>query len=864
MFSAEKKKYNVGESAKISFPSSKDGRALVSLENGTRVINTFWVETNDKETSFEFKLTEEMTPNIYVNITLVQPHNQTINDLPIRLYGVIPLFVEDLETRLTPVIEMPKELRSEQKFKIDVNEQNGKAMTYTLAIVDEGLLDLTRFKTPDPWNTFYAREALGVKTWDMFDMVLGAYGGKIQQVFAIGGDEDIINKDKKKANRFKPVVTFLGPFELKRNKTNTHNIQLPKYIGAVRTMIVAGNEGAYGFDNKSTQVKNPLMLLATMPRVAGPNEQIKLPVTLFAMDEKIKKVNISVETNEFFEIIGNHEKTINITEIGESDLSFDLQVAKNLGIGKVKIVAISGNEKAEYEIEMDIRASNPPITETYSSIIKAGESWETDAKVFGIEGTNSATLEISNMPPIDFGRRLKYLLRYPHGCIEQTTSAAFPQLYLSSVLEVDDEMKNMIEINIHAALERILSFQIPQGGYSYWPGGNKASGWGTSYAGHFILEAEKKGYTLPIGLKENWLSYQKRIARNWSFDNKNWSWLDQAYRLYTLALAGKAEIGAMNRLREQTHLSKQAKWRLAAAYTLAGKENIANSMLETLSWEIEDYRELSYTYGSTIRDYAMILETYSLLKKQNEAIPLMEKISSKLSSQQWLSTQETAYCLMAMAKFADDAELTDKNLEFSFSFFSEKDEIRTDKSIKQFQKKISGVESFKSKVENKGNSILYVNLSVEGTPLENTLAPENNNLSMKIEYRTIDGKNIDIGSITQGTDFKAIVTLKNPGTFGNYREMAITQIFPSGWEIHNTRMFDVGSTQEIDKPDYQDIRDDRIYTYFDLKSSGVKSFVVLLNAAYVGKYYLPTVYCEAMYDNRINSRTTGQWVKVVK
>lgn len=863
MFSSDKNKYNVGEKAKVSFPSSEGGRALISLENGSRVVDMFWVETTDKESSFEFKISEEMAPNIYVNITLVQPHKQTANDLPIRLYGVIPLYVENPATRLNPKIEMPKKLRSEEAFELTVKEDQGKAMTYTVAIVDEGILDLTRFKTPDPWKTFYSKEALGVKTWDLYDFVLGAYGGQIQQVFAIGGDEDLTNNDKKKANRFKPVVKFIGPFTLQKNKSNTHQIQLPKYIGAVRTMVVAGQSGAYGFAQQSTPIKNPLMLLATMPRVVGPNEKLKLPVTLFAMEEDIKEVKVKVESNELFKVIGEQEQTIKVNEVGEFELNFDIEVSKNLGIGKLKILAFSGSEKTDYDIEIDIRAANPPITETYAGIVRPGEEWELDTKVFGLEGTNEATLEVSKIPPIDFGRRLKYLISYPHGCIEQTTSAVFPQLYLSAVMEVKPEMKDKTQKNIEAALNRYISFQTAEGGFSYWPGGNTSNDWGSSYAGHFMIEAEVKGYSLPIGLKSKWLAYQSRKARNWSSLFK-WSYLDQAYRLYTLALAGKAEIGAMNRLRESTKLSIQAKWRLAAAYALAGKENIAIKMITSLSWDLPEYREQSNTFGSTTRDQAMILETLTILNKREIAIPLMEKISKKLSARNWMSTQTTAYSLMAMAKFAGDLDVTENLLKFSYSFNGESDEINTDKSIKQFQSKLAKKESIFSKVKNNGSSMLYINLSIEGTPIENKLPAENNNLTMDIKYKTLDNRPINITSIDQGTDFKAIITVKNPGMMGDYQEIALTQIFPSGWEILNTRMLGVGTTHDIDKPTYKDIRDDRVYSYFNLISRKSKSFVVLLNAAYVGKFYLPSVVCETMYDNRINSRSKGQWVEIVK
>src|ERR1700749_4785001 len=118
-----------------------------------------------------------MAPNVFVNVTMLQHHSQTINDLPIRMYGVIPLTVDDPATVLKPVIGMSDKIRPESKSSITVSEAHGKEMTYTVAIVDEGLLDLTNFKTPNPHEAFYAREALGVKTWDLFDYVIGAYGG---------------------------------------------------------------------------------------------------------------------------------------------------------------------------------------------------------------------------------------------------------------------------------------------------------------------------------------------------------------------------------------------------------------------------------------------------------------------------------------------------------------------------------------------------------------------------------------------------------------------------------------------------------------------------------------------------------------
>jgi alpha-2-macroglobulin len=229
-----------------------------------------------------------MMPNAYVHISLLQPHAQTANDLPARMYGIMPVLVEDPATRLQPVITMADVLEPEKPFTVSISEKNRQEMTFTIAVVEEGLLSLTRFKTPDPWEVFYAREALGVKTWDMYDYVIGAFSGRFEQMFSIGGDEMIRPDDANTANRFKPVVKFLGPFTLPAGQKQDITIALPQYVGAVRTMVIAGNRGAYGFAEKQVPVRKPLMTLATMPRVLGPGETIQLPVTVFAMEKYSK------------------------------------------------------------------------------------------------------------------------------------------------------------------------------------------------------------------------------------------------------------------------------------------------------------------------------------------------------------------------------------------------------------------------------------------------------------------------------------------------------------------------------------------------------------------------------------------------
>ncbi|MCW0482641.1 alpha-2-macroglobulin family protein [Gaoshiqia sediminis] len=865
-FKTDKEKYHTGEKVTVTIPSGKNGKALVSIENGSDVLDLFWVETTEKNTVFSFDTKPEMAPNIFVHISLIQPHAQTKNDAPIRLYGVIPVLIEDPNTHLTPVISMPDELAPEKAYEVKVSEKNGQRMTYTLAVVDEGLLDLTRFKTPDPWPAFYAREALGVKTWDFYDDVIGAYGARLERAFAVGGDENLAAAKRKKVNRFKPVVSFIGPFTLEKGKTSKHSLQMPNYVGAVRVMVVSGNNGAYGNAEKSVKVLKPLMLLATLPRVLGPGEEVKLPVNVFAMKPEVKNVKISIQTNELLTPLGGSSRQVQFTEVGDQLAGFNLKVAEKTGIGKVTVTAESGSHKASYDIEIEIRPSNPRVVNMLETIIQPGQKWETAVLAPGMEGTNTARLELSGIPPIDLGRRLHYLIHYPHGCIEQVTSGAFPQLMLNRLTEISPGQKQETESNIRAALNLFTRFQLNDGSFAYWPGSQHSSLWGTNYAGHFMLKAEEAGYTLPFGLKEKWLNYQKNAARNWQRTNEyERSPLIQAYRLYTLALAQSPDFGAMNRLREEKELDQLSQWRLAAAYAVAGQPEVAEKMISKLSKTIKPYRELSNTYGSDARDRAMILETLALLKKQTEAFPLLTELSAQLSSDEWMSTQTTAFALVAIAEFAGDGKPDQTALNAKVSFNkSIAETISANKPVWQGNVTLKNNKTAQVQVENQTSKVMYARVMSEGIPVTGDTTSAQSNLFMELRYTDMQGQKIDPARLAQGTDFVAEISVQNPGQRGIYKEMALTTIFPSGWEIINARLNDVDSPLKSDAFDYQDIRDDRVLTYFSLNPHERKTFRILLNAAYEGKFYLPSVQCEAMYDNRINSRKPGQWVEMVK
>lgn len=858
-FSLDKESYEIGETATAIIPAAAGGRALVSLENGSTVLQREWMDVSSNgDTKYTFKVTPEMAPNVYLHISLLQPHAQTVNDLPIRMYGVVPVLVTNKQTILQPQIKMPEVLRPEKDFNVTVSEKSGKPMTYTLAIVDDGLLDLTNFKTPDPWNDFYAREALGIRTWDMYDDVLGASAGRYSSLFSTGGDETLKPADAK-ANRFKPVVKFIGPFYLDKGKQKTHTLKLPMYVGSVRTMVVAGQDGAYGKAEKTSFVRTPLMLLSTLPRVLSTQEEITVPVNVFAMEKEVKNVTVSIQvTGGGVQVVGNKQQSITFTQPGDQLTFFKIKTGSQTGKATIHLTASGDGKQTKETIEIEVRNPNPAVTLRTSKWVEDGESITIPYSLNNASPASSRLLlEVSRIPSVDISRRFDFLYNYQHHCTEQLTSKVLPLLFVSQFKAIDSEEAEKIKANIQEGIRQIYSRQLPNGGFVYWPGNAVADEWITSYTGMFLVLAQEKGYAVHPNVLNKWKRFQRAAAQNWRMPEQNDSWmywqsgLQQAYRLYTLALAGAPEQGAMNRMKEQANLSLQAKWRLAAAYALTGKTKPAEELIFNAETTVKPYSSQNFIYGSYDRDEAMILETLLLLHKDQAALQQAKKVSQNLADENWFSTQSTAFSLMAMGRLAEKLSGT---LDFIWSWNGKQQPaVKSAKAV--FEKELATTPaSGDITVKNQGKGALNVDFITRTQLVNDTLPAISNNLRLDVKYTDMNGATIAIDDIRQGTDFMAVITVGNISGTTGYSNLALTHIIPSGWEIYNERFITPEATPTRNYT-YQDIRDDRVLTYFDLQRSELKKFTVRLQATYAGNFVLPAIQCEAMYDASAQART---------
>lgn len=828
-FGTNKDSYAVGETATIYIPASKDGQALVSLEGSTGVIDRKWVATGETDTPYSFTVTPEMAPNFYINLTLVQPYGATANDLPLRMYGIKRIMVENPGSHLEPVVILPDVLSPEETFTIKIAEKNGKPMTYTLAIVDEGLLDLTAFKTPNPWPHMYKPEALGVRTWDLFDNVIGAWSGRFASLSAIGGDEEAF-VNARKDNRFNPVVLYQGPRTL-NSGTDKLELKLPMYVGSVRVMVVAGHDGAYGAKELTVPVQSPLMVVTTLPRALGSGEAVAVPVNVFAMDEEMKEATVEIKVDGPVKLIGAATQKVSFASTGDKLIHFNLKAMDSEGQATITVSAKGGGHKTHETINLQVANPNPEITDVRRFSLRKGASSYVEP---------GSSVQLTAFPALDVHALFTGMRTYPYECGEQLSSKGLTYLHLLPLLN-DEDAERAREL-IPYIINELYSKQNADGGFGYWSGGSSYT-WVSSMAGLFLTEASKAGFEVNSGVLKAWRSYQDKMSRSFRISGSDsFSNLDQAFRLYSQAVAGVEVSSGLNRLREARRIGEITSWMLAAAYSIAGKQRIAGTVIDAIGSDFPEYEADALTYGGSFRDRMIALDALVLSGRVPDALTLAEEFLPDRS----LCTQESAFASIAFGHLfekgpaeAIDANVAGKNVVSAASF-------------------VNVPMPDGGYVESNTEGMLYVTAS--RTSRRTVTEAVSHGLKVEVYYIDDDGDEIDPTSLQQGTRFRARVKVTNQAGGRSLENISLSLGIPSGWEIINERI--VGG--EESGYDHKDIRDLRVDWFFGLPVGRYKTFTVQLRAAYEGAYVLPAAVAEAMYDTTVNGCTASDTAVVTR
>lgn len=831
----DKDEYVSNEAISAIIPSTEGSRAIVSLCNSTGIIDMKFIECHGTQTTVNFKATDEMIPNAYICATVIQPYNHTENnDVPIRLYGVKSITINSQQSHLNPIIESANETRPMEQYKVVVGEKDGREMAYTLAIVDEGLLDLTRFKTPNAWNEFNAKEALGMRMWDLYNLVSGAYGGRIDQMFSIGGDECLYDGPKAVVNRFTPMVYFKGPFKLAKGKKNTHTIDVPNYNGRVRVMVVAGDGSAYGSAEKSVFVRKPLMVTGTMPRQIGVNDEMTVSATIFVTDKNIKDVTTTISCSNNLQIVGNKSITTSFSSVGDKTVQFAVKAGAKDGIGKISIKSTSSADEYSYDVEIPIRSVSQQIKMVETSVVDAGGTFS--KKVFA-QGSSQQkiSVEISNIQPLNASNRIAELIEYPHGCAEQITSKALSQLYLKEFADLTEAQKKEADEHVKIVLQKLMNYQTNDGGISYWPHSSFANSWASAYVLMFLEKASEKGYFVTESMKKNLKKYVTNQVKNWKSNTNAYDSQTIAFSLYVLALNNSPERSTMNRMKEASaQLTDMTSSWLAASYALIGQQNIAKSLFKNSS--------IGWGYGYWHSPEVINLIVESLIQDAN-AKNTAETVRKHLASNEWLSTSETAIGFHAMSTYFKKNGVS-KELNFVVKTNNKEFAKISSNSMSWNSILAENVPSIDLNVANKGKGTMYVTTTTQGIATQEPIAAVNSGIEVLMWYPT------DISEIQQGKIITAVCTVKN-NTRVSLKNIAVTHILPAGFEVISVSPagFEVPSAERSGYVDYQDIRDDRILSYIDELAPNRSAVIkVTLSATYAGKYYVPSVSAEQMYS----------------
>lgn len=851
----EQESYKTGETVSLNIPSYFEGKALVSLENGDQVVESFWTKVERGNNKVSFTAQESMFPTIYAHVTMLQKHVDKANDMPLRLYGVAPIKITESSLELNPEISTVDSYKPKEIVSIEVSESSNKAMNYTLAIVEEGLLNLSNFQTPDPFNKLYSKPSLGVKTIDLYNDVLSEYGADITELYAIGGDAALVKtKNDVRANRFKPVVKHLGPFHLAKGSKRKHEITLPNYVGAVRIMVVAADGASYGSTEKTVSVKQDLMLLATLPRTLSPGDKLDVPVTVFSMKENMGDVSVGVDVLDDFLSLPVKNKQLRFTKPDEKIASFPAEVGTQEGVAKLNFYAKSGQLSSSQDIEIQVQNANPVSRRSTGKLLPAGETWTSELSAMSAN-PSEVIFSANSLAPINLENHFQSLRQYPYGCLEQRISAAFAALYQGDLMELNTSQKQRSNIMIQDLLGDLYMFRLANG-YSTWPGAIYYNDYVTSYLGDFLAEAKFKGYKVPDDI---WSKVEKdltALSNNWVLNDKSKytserSIVYQTYRLFALAQMGKPLLNEMNRIKEDHKLSRQATIILAAAYAVAGRKDQASQLLQMNSTEsnINSYD----AYSNALRNHSMLTLMFNLIGDSERYAESLIALNEYLENQDYLSTNTAAFVFRALAKSQQNKK--DKSVQIELDWNNSNNTLTSSTGAVFVQSDFTASKSFS--ITNTSTESVYVQATTVGKELLGSEGASSKNLSIKTSFLDVEGKAVDVSSVAQGTTIKVRTTIRKPAdALGNFDELALRQVLPNGWEIINNRALGFGGRMP-QGVEFQDFKDNQVNSFFSLENKNEVTIEIVAKATYLGSFYFPKMICEHMYSNNIFAESKG-------
>lgn len=855
----DKKSYLSGESVKALFKTPFDGRMLVTLETD-RVISHQYVEVSNRNANLDLKLTGDHVPNVYITATLIKPHE--VSDIPLTVaHGFQHVIVEERSRKIPIVIEAQKNVRSRTRQKVKVKAMPGSYVT--LSAVDNGVLQISNFKTPDPYDYFYQKRALQVSSYDIYPLLFAELRAKLSST---GGDGELSMAKRVNpmpAKRIKVVSYWSGIRKANASGVAEFEVDIPQFSGEVRLMAVSYKDQHFGAAENTMTVADPVVISTALPRFLSPGDTAFVPVTISNTTSSGATVTAGIEITGPLTIAGSNNHSLSINANSEGRAGFNVVAGSAIGVGNIRITVDGMGEKFIDQTEISVRPPSTLQKKAGSGSLTGGKTEKINIELSDfINGTTDYSLVVSRSPVLELGEQLRYLVQYPYGCTEQTVSAAFPQLYygdMAELMQLNKQNAANSNTNILEAIRKIKMRQLYNGAVTMWDGEGKEDWWTTSYAAHFLLEAKKAGFDVDNSLLETMLGYlsnrlKKRETITYHYNrnqNKKIAPKEVAYSLYVLALAGQPNVPAMNYYKAKPEmLALDSRYLLSASYATAGDKKSFTALLPATFSGEESVPQTGGSYYSDVRDEAIALNALLEVDPGNSQVPVMARhVADKLSNRRWLSTQERAFAFLALGKLSRSANQSTATADVKVGgkVVAQVDggQWRGDKAVL----KGSDIE-----LATKGNGNLYYFWQAEGISSSGGYTEEDSYLKVRKRFFNRFGQPVTGSEFKQNELIIVGITLER--SFNTLVEnVVITDLLPAGFEIENPRTKDIPGMdwiKDASTPTALDVRDDRIHFFVDAYNNR-QTYYYAVRAVSPGLFKMGPVSADAMYNGEYHS-----------
>ncbi len=689
--------------------------------------------------------------------------------------------------------------------------------------------------------------------------------------------------------RVSSVALWSGITTTNAEGNGSVRFKVPQFNGTLRVMAVAFSGADYGSATEKIQVRDPVVLTPTFPRFLTGGDRVRIPVSIYnstgntgTFTVKLKAtgpVQLLTENGSINNLVFVKEDTLEkhtqIASGKEGQLYFDVVTHDEIGIAEFNLSASGNGEEIQFApMRLPVRSAAPPVTKTGHGMVREGESADFIFPSNLRAETSEFMLTVSPLPTVRFANGLRYLVRYPHGCLEQTTSRVFPLLYLSDLArivepELADEGK--IDEYINAGITKLEDMLLPDHHFAYWQGRSHINNWSSVYASHFLVEARKAGYKVSDNVYNRMLEGLRQQARRGGSINAPPEKSDRyllaraAYACYVLAAANQPEKSVMHYLRNNrlTELNIYSQFQLAGAFALSGDVETALSMLpEEITLEDKEVRDSGRNFDSSIRAQAIILDVLVEIKEDHPAITkLVESLTEAAAKgQRWANTQENAFALLALGKFLNKRpnQKYTGTLTRNGAHFANFDSTSARHTGSDW-------DGEKIDITVKGEGTCYYYWEAFGISRDSYIEEYGRELQLTRRYLTPDGSRVK-NNFKQGELVIAEITVE--ALTSNLENVAVVDMLPAGFEIENPRLVTREGASTANRqgyrPSYVDIRDDRLVFYGTFQLRRQERFYYALRAVTEGTFTVPPVSAEAMYDPTKSAVASMGTIQIVK